>query len=121
MTPRRMFFGCLLNLKKRQLVSIWARCRGDLLIRLHSAVAANVNDLDSVLHQDAPDEQAAMARGRVFLGAQHGHPALADPMLQARQSFLELWCFRHAIVQDVSILVVKFLAVRAPAQLLAKV
>ena len=49
----------------------------------HTPVAANVEELDTLVREDAANQQAAVAPGRILFGAQDGH---APPRTSGQQA-----------------------------------
>lgn len=74
---------------------------------LETAVAADMIDLHSMAAQDAPNQQAAVAAGRILLAAKEGHTEFAETLLQAREPFLKERGLSHTVIKHMSFAIVK--------------
>jgi hypothetical protein len=102
-------------MEKRQLIPVRIDRCGNFFFRLNSSVSPNVVHLESAVEQYAAYEQPPVARGRIFLRAKHGDPVFPDSAIQPRQTFLKKRCCGDSLVENVAILVIKFVPVRAAA------
>ena len=75
---------------------------------LEAAVAADMIDGHPVIAQDAPNQQAAVAAGRILFAAQEGHAEFTEAFPQARQTLLKKPGPGHTIIEHMSIVIVEF-------------
>ena len=75
---------------------------------LEAAVAADMIDGHPVIAQDAPNQQAAVAAGRILFAAQEGHAEFTETLLQAREAFPKKPGTGHTIIEHMSFAIVEF-------------
>lgn len=75
---------------------------------LEAAVAADMIDGHPMVAQDAPNQQAAVAAGRILFAAQEGHAEFTETLLQAREAFLKKPGTGHTIIEHMSFAIVEF-------------
>jgi hypothetical protein len=83
---------------------------------LEAAVAADMIDGHPMIAQDAPNQQSAVAAGRILFAAQEGHPAFTETLLQAREAFLKKPGTGHTIIEHMAFAIVEFGPGRPSAQ-----
>jgi len=92
-----------------------------IFFRLEASVATDVQELDAIACENATDEQAAVAIGRVLFAAHDGNPVHVGVFLQTSDSLAEKGCLGDAAVEDISIGVIERIALGAATQFLAHV
>jgi hypothetical protein len=95
-------------LEKGELAIITGLFADQIGFGLVAAVAADMFDSHPMVLKDAPDQEAAVAGGRILFAAQEGHAELAEALLQACQAFLKEWRLGHTIVEHMSFAIVEF-------------
>ena len=75
---------------------------------LEASVAADMIDGHPMFAQDAPNQQPAVAAGRILFAAQEGHAAFTETLLQAREAFLKRPRTGHTIIEHMSFAIVEF-------------
>ena len=95
-------------LEKRELAVIAGLFADQIGFGLEAAVAADMIDGHAMVSQDAPNQQAAVAAGRILFAAQEGHAEFTETLLQAREAFLKKPGTGHAIVEHMSFAIVEF-------------
>jgi hypothetical protein len=88
---------------------------------LEAAVAADVVDLDAALDEDACDEQAAVAVGGNFFGAEEGDAEFLEAGFEARETLKEEVGLGDAVIEYVAFGVVVLVAFGAAAEFAAEV
>ena len=94
-------------LEKRELAVIAGLFANQIGFGLEAAVAADMIDGHPMVAQDAPNQQAAVAAGRILFAAQEGHAEFTETLLQAREAFLKKPGAGHTIVEHMSFAIVK--------------
>ena len=95
-------------LEKGELAVIAGLFADQIGLGLEAAVAADMIDGHPMVAQDAPNQQAAVAAGRILFAAQEGHAEFTETLLQARQAFLKKPGTGHTIVEHMSFAIVEF-------------
>lgn len=95
-------------LEKGELAVIAGLLADQIGFGLEATVAADMFDGHPMVAQDAPDQQAAVAAGRVLFAAQEGHAEFAETPLQARQAFLKGRRAGHTIIEHMAFAIVEF-------------
>jgi hypothetical protein len=89
--------------------------RCNRLVGLQTAVTSNVEHCVTVFYEDAADEQAAMAVGRVFFSANQDHTEGSNTGLKAGDGCLEMFVVAESAIEDSAFGVVVIRVRRAAA------
>jgi hypothetical protein len=95
-------------LEKGELAVIAGLFADQIGFGLEAAVAADMIDGHPMVAQDAPNQQAAVAAGRILFAAQEGHAEFTEALLQARDAFLKKPGTGHTIIEHMSFAIVEF-------------
>jgi len=94
---------------------------GQFRLGLQAAIPPDVMDRDAALAEHAADEQAAMATGGVFLGAQSRYDVLPQALFQTGQALPEPGGLDYLVVQDMTRGIIICVAARPAAEFAAEV
>ena len=94
---------------------------GEIGFGLEAAVAADMVDVDAAVDEDASDEEAAVAMGGIFFGAEQGDAEFLHAGFEASEALEEEFGFGDAVVEYVAFGVVEFGAFGASAEFAAQV